>query len=708
MNKKWEFAAASVSVSDTKLSVTPTVDWKSYQKTYGKALDTLDKKAKAVLQNNFVKGKTSEAGIDKSTSTALSNFFSKLGTAEGVTAVELAAQKEQTGAGYEEPAGSTYGKGTGKSVEEESTSAYKVRVQESMDFRLDYDGKIVDSKVGGMLLVKNEGTKHRIWDIDITLTGGDNVEGIDKELHIPELEPGEDWKQEYTINVGKEDKPQLLVHEDIDTFPDTQAKSQIFLYDKDSKGQVAQFIVSAENTSDKAIEGIEITKEVPEDFNDVKIKSQSAGKASRDGNLITWKIDSMEPGDKAQMELAITVITNEKKAFTSGEIKAKYNIKDGTFSGLEPDFIDGLADQIHFVDRDERDEEPDTWDCSFVFKNRSEFPMALERYTFVFGSAEEEVLTIDQELEDVVVQSGQEWTSKPWDIKSEEEPTFHENIVYAVVADIAKQLIMSMTLKPIDLRVLALEGEKKFSVEKVASYRETKIDTSVLVTFMGKAPVDKVHIEDTIPADFKNPSQDDIKITIAGKDISDFDVSFDGGEDLGAARKMKIDIANIIDTVGELEDGTQVTMSYPLVAYKPAKDSSYDAPLLFQGFTKPAGTIETTLTPAPITVAHERRKTRVGKSIAPGSNKGDYDIVLAYKNKGDTVKSGIEIADFVPAEFSILNSNLEYEESKSKDGVLLTWTLEQVQPNQEIEVTYSIHGEGDSYSLKNIEAKSFK
>jgi hypothetical protein len=702
MVKKWKFKFAEVDLSDDKVVVSSYIPYKQLEKDYKDQVSQVDDDTKSLLNELFEKKRVKDAAIDDSQHAMLEDFFNSIAKVEGVKVIDSdAAEQEKPAPKKQEAAAPAV------TPFEQGTSNYKVWIQESMDFRLDYDGKVIDSEVGGTLLVKNEGSKHRIWDIDIKLKGGENVEGIDKELHVPELEPGENWKQEYTINVGKEDRPQLLVHEAIDTFPDTQAKSQIFLYDKDSTGQIAQFILSAENAGDKAIEGIEITKAVPADFNDVSIKSQSAGKASRDGDLITWKIDAMDPGDRAQMELAVTVLTNEKKAFSSGEIKAKYNIRDGTFSGLEPDFIDGLADQIHFVDRDERDEEPDTWDCSFVFTNRSEFPMALERYTFVFGSAEEEFLTIDQELEDTIVQPGQEWASKPWDLKSADEPTFHENIVYSVVADIAKQLTLSMTMKPIELRVLALEGEKKFSTQKVASYRETQIDASLVVSFLGKAPVDKVHIEDTIPADFKNPAQEDIKIAIAGKDISDFDVTFDG-EDLGRERKMKIDIANVIDTVGELEDGTRVTMSYPLVAYKPPKDASYNAPVLFQGFTRPAGTIETTITPDAITVAHERRKTRVGKSIAPGSNKGDYTIVLAYKNKGDTVKNGIEIADFVPGEFTILNSSMEYDESKSSGGSLLKWTLDNVQPNQEIEITYSIHGEGDSYSLKNIEAKSFK
>ncbi|NMC04929.1 MAG: hypothetical protein GYA24_06945, partial [Candidatus Lokiarchaeota archaeon] len=458
-----------------------------------------------------------------------------------------------------------------------------------------------------------------------------------------------------------------------------------------------------------------VKKAIPPEFTDADVVNTSVGRARRDGNEIVWTIDELDGGKSASMELKIKVLTNEKKAFKSGEITAKYFVAAGTYSGLKPEFVDGWSDQIHFVDRDERDEEPDVWDCTFEFRNRSEFPMRLEHYNFVFGDENTETRVIDETLSDVVIQPGETWKAKPWDLKSEDEPTFSENILYSVIADTEAKLSMGQTLSPIKLRILALEGKKTFSKSRIASYRETTIDATIEVMTQGKSPIDRIRIEDRIPANFKNPLKENMKIVIEDKEIpvDDFTFSFEpAGDDVAIERKMIIEIKDVLENIGELDDETTIKITYPLVAYKPPKDTSYTAPILFQGFVKPAGTIEWSFTPDPIVVAHERRRTHVGKSIAPGAAKGDYDIVLIYLNKGDAAKSDISISDFVPAGFSITSAatvkDIAPEKAGQKDGTMLTWTFKEVAPNEEIEIKYSIHGEGDEYSLKNVEAKAFK
>jgi hypothetical protein len=355
------------------------------------------------------------------------------------------------------------------------------------------------------------------------------------------------------------------------------------------------------------------------------------------------------------------------------------------------------------------------WDCTFEFRNRSEFPMKLEHYNFVFGDENTETKVVDEALEDVILPAGDTWKAKPWDLKSEDEPTFSENILYSVIADTESRLSMGQTLMPIELRILALDGKKTFSKSRVASYRESTIDATIEVITQGKAPIDRIRMEDRIPANFKNPLKENMKIVIEDKEIpaDDFNFSFEpAGDDLNTERKMIIEIKDVLENIGELDDETTIKITYPLVAYKPPKDTSYTAPILFQGFIKPAGVIEWAFTPDPIVVAHERRRTHVGKSIAPGAAKGNYDIVLIYQNKGDAAKSDINISDFVPTGFIVLSTSkakdVEPEREGQKDGTMLTWSFKEVAPNEEIEIKYSIHGEGDEYTLKNVEAKAFK
>ncbi len=714
MVKRWHFKFAEVEIYQRKIVVSSYVNYKQVEKDYKDQINKASNETKTILNPLFEKKRMTTTDVNPDQQKALVDLFNAIAKVEGIQVVEEAAPEPEPEEAEAPRKAAEPAARTSDRRGDAGKSKYKVSIVEALDFKTEYDGKITESSVNGTVLVRNGGSKNRIWDIDLKLAGGDKAD-LPKEIHIPELDPGEEWKQEYKIKIGKDDTPLLKVVEALDTFPDTAQKSQVFVYDKDSKGQVAQIVLTAENTGEAKLSEVTIKKAIPADFNDVDIVKTDDGRAKRDGNEIVWTIEELEGGKSASMELKVKVVTNEKKAFKSGEVSAKYFVAAGTYSGLKPEFVDGWSDQIHFVDRDERDEEPDVWDCTFEFRNRSEFPMKLEHYNFVFGDENTETKVIDEKLDDVIIQAGETWKAKPWDLKSEDEPTFSENINYSVIAEAESRLSMSQTLTPIELRILALEGRKTFSQNRIASYRESTIDATIQVITQGKAPIDRIRMEDRIPANFKNPLKENMKIAIEDKAIptDDFDFTFEpAGEDLSHERKMIIEIKDVLENIGELDDDTKINIMYPLVAYKPPKDTSYTAPILFQGFIKPAGVIEWAFTPDPITVAHERRRTHVGKSIAPGALKGDYDIVLIYENKGDAPKTDVKIADFVPTGFSVTSAaevkDVQPEKAGQKDGTMLTWTFKEVAANEEIEIKYSIHGEGDEYTLKNVEAKAFK
>ncbi|MBD3185687.1 hypothetical protein GF325_02565 [Candidatus Bathyarchaeota archaeon] len=77
-------------------------------------------------------------------------------------------------------------------------------------------------------------------------------------------------------------------------------------------------------------------------------------------------------------------------------------------------------------------------------------------------------------------------------------------------------------------------------------------------------------------------------------------------------------------------------------------------------------------------------------------------------NKGDRIKTDIKIVDFLPEGFSLIESSMKPETENKDGGMFLKWIIAEIQPSQEIEITYRIHGEGDTYSLKNVETKAFK
>jgi hypothetical protein len=719
-DKRWNFDFADVEMSGNKLVVNSLIPFKDLKKKYNDLIDELSDENQETLKKTFAKKRIREETISFLNKDELIEFFNRIAVREGidveagpaaaapVSAAASSTVTRPTAEGMETPTTET---------EEPVESKYNVSIIESIDFNAKHNGEIIDSTVNGQIIVKNDGNKDRIWDIDIELSGGDNTDLKEKKFHINELDPQEDWTKDYKIEITSDDKPPIVLEETIDAFPESEEDSHTFLLNEEGKSQDVKMNIKIENTSDSTVSTIVLTKAIPEDFKKMKVKGETKGSAGKEDEGIEWKVEELGPGESAELDLTAEVEPSSIKMISSGELKIKYMLEAGTYSGLKPEMVDGLSEEIYYIDRDERDEEPDIWDCQFIFENRSEFPMKLQKFTFISGDEDTEYEVNAQEP-DYIVNPGKEWVSMPWDLDSEDEPTFSEYVLYTVWPNIEERLSMSSTYQALEMPVLAVEGVKDYSKNVLRSYRAETLDATIITTIKGDAPIDIIRFEDTIPIDFKNPDKADMEViidikgdkkTIPQEDVS---ISFEpdlAEDDFSRERKMNIEIVDVIENVGNLDDNSTISVKYPLNAIKPTKNAKYDAPVLFQGITKPSGGIlEAYIEPEPITVVHERRRTRIGKSIRPGDDKDYYSILLLYKNKGDSLKTNVKMSDFVPSTFSIIESSLGYESTSKDDGTLLTWTINEIQPGEEVEVTYVIHGEGDAYSLKNIEARAFK
>ena len=713
-DKRWNFDFADVELSGDTLTVNSLINYKDLEKKYKDLIKDLNDENQNTLKDTFAKKRIREEKINFLNKDELVEFFNRIAVREGVEVGAPVAAAATVGVSAEMATPTT-------EEQEAIESKYLVKIVETVDFKQKHDGEIIESTVNGQIAVINDAEKSRIWDIDIELAGGESTDLKEKKFHIPDLEPQEEWTKDYKISVSAEDKPPVVIAEKVDTFPDSEEESNTFVLTEEGKAQEVNFIISMENTSDSTVTAVELAKMIPEDLKDFKVSDESKGKASKDDiegvDAIIWKVEELEAGETAELKLRAKVEIREIKTLTSGELKVKYMLEAGTYSGLKPEFVDGLSEEIFYVDRDERDDQPDMWDCQFIFENRSEFPMTLQKFQFISGdeNTEFEVVAVEP---NAVVNPKTEYVSEPWDLESEDEPSFSEIVEYTVIPRTEERLSMSTSMQPLDLQILAVEGIKDFSKNVLRSYRAETLDATIIATIKGDAPIDIIKLTDTIPADFRNPEKSELEISFDIKGakkpvpIEDFSVSFEpdlGPDDISTERKMIIEVKDVLENTGAMIDNSTINVKYPLNAIRPAKNAKYDAPVLFQGYTKPAGGIlEAYIEPEPITVVHERRRTRIGKSVRPGAEKDEYSILLLYKNKGDSPKTNIKISDFVPIHFKILEASMEYESTGKDDGTLLTWTIEEIAPGQEVEITYSIHGEGADYSLKHIEARAFK
>ena len=87
------------------------------------------------------------------------------------------------------------------------------------------------------------------------------------------------------------------------------------------------------------------------------------------------------------------------------------------------------------------------------------------------------------------------------------------------------------------------------------------------------------------------------------------------------------------------------------------------------------------------------RKSRMARSIEPAGFKDYYQVEMLYVNKGSAPRMDIKLKDFVPANFSVFASTMDYEVQETKGGRMLTWKINRIAPGQEFAVKYFMHRE---------------
>ena len=667
-DKEWTLDFADVELEGNTFIVNSQIDFKDLEKRYKDLMKGLGKDAINALKKLFAKKRIREEEVKKGTKNELIDFFDRIAGGEDAY--------------------------TDRVLTDDAANLFDVKIQENIDIKLKNDGEVSESAVTGTILVINRGNKNRIWDIDLLFHDTDKTDLKEKKFHILDLDPQEEWPLDYTVD-AKEIAAPLKITEEIDVTPEKEEVSRTFVLDQEHE---PLFAITIENTSDNVISNIEVIKTTPVNFRDKDIKSDGIGSADKKTDEIIWTIDELEVGQSTTLEFTTKITPDGSEPINSGEIVVNYSIPASTYSGIDVEHVDGYSDNIYYVDRDERDEEPDVWDCKFIFKNRSEFPLKLLDVDLRAGdfNTEEKVVDLGPELDpDVIVPPGGEWESNPWEIQSEDVPVFGRNVEFTVVGDVINLLTATVSIEPVLMSLLTLTGKKEFSETEIQSYRETELEAVTTVNTTGRAPVDKFHIEDEIPKHFEVPETENVKITVNGKELDHDRMTFrfEPSEDPDVQRTMIVDVDEVLDQIGVLEDDAEIKIEYPIKAVNPVEGEEVQAGVLFQAITEEGSEIEL-LIESPveeITVVHLRRRTTEGRTILQGDTKGQYRIILIHKNRGDAPEVNRVFEEHIPENFSLISATPEPEQ----DGNSLTWTYDSIEPDQEIEIEFTIEGSGD-------------
>lgn len=614
-----------------------------------------------------------------------------------------------------------------------------VKILEEVNVEQDHDVNIESIDFQGKLNVENPSERDRLWDIDLALK---NIEGTDleeEEIKIIELGTEEDNNVDSReFSLSGEAKNLLLVKEYINSLPDAdsilnrrdierdlerieeeqlaEAEEEEEYVSKQAldlesfaipieKENLVYFTIAIKNLFPSAVKNIELTKEIPNDFLDVSITDTSAGYADvREGEIV-WTIEEKIPSRTTIiLKFSAAVFAETIDKIGTGTIDIKYEGTSSFAKGLAIDKFDAYTRNRFYVDALERDEEPDTWDCSLVFENTSDFILQLLNAD-VYSPEDESIKLVDVDPNDVPpLPQGARWFSRSWMYESSDIPRFRKLLEFRVMPDFQTKVNGTLAISDVELYVASITGDvvysrkeeiKKREVEtiNVPTYKETDVYASLRIENNGSAPLNELIVTHrNYSAEYTPPTADEITVLW---DDSEIDIQADAisiGSD-----EVVISLQNLKDsTTGMFEQDSVIEIQYPIHCIDPAKESLFESEVVYVANTLPVSQEIEFVPEVPVIEAiHVRRKFRVGKEVMPIGELGNYEIILSIENIGDMTLENLILMDKVPDSFEYGEYSTEPEITDEVGEDTLKWEIDELEPAERLEITYEITGKGE-------------
>ncbi|MFX1555596.1 MAG: hypothetical protein ACFFBV_16860 [Promethearchaeota archaeon] len=608
------------------------------------------------------------------------------------------------------------------------------------------DGTVEKTEATGLIGFYNPNKKNRVWDIDsywenlakTNLAARDGLCHID----IYELEPGEVRAKKYAL---KEVEASLRLSVSVNTTPGKEKGPNVLIKDKET---VAEVMVTATNVSKMKLENITVEKDLGGlgSASDAKAK---AGTAKLEGKKVVWSGFSLDPNGAQSMTFKVPMSAKTIDPLKLGDITASYVAPDMTISGIAFMGSDGYTKNVTWIDKDEIDMSPGRWNCAIEFENLSTFEILLREVEVYRQTAEEHIfkkrsdkrqhLIVDEERLDVTLSPDTEnkWSKSFVYPDPKEEPvmklpSFGQKVEFSVKSMFLRELTGSVVQLGGVVTIADMEVEKAYKLKEVSAAERKANITTLKACNTGSAPLDDMTFNETIPPGFDvDPATVKAYIIRSGADRVDITRSIKTTppreKDLKKERKLTILLENVnkVDTIRAIKPKECVEINYDLLPLSPEPGKE---------FTSKVDVIGNVLVPFPAgeelrASAEDKigikpyvwRKVRVGKSIQEGATKGEYSITIYYKNK---MKSGelalvtddeaslpdIDVKDILPEGFKLVSSSPAVTDQKprlieGKSFTVLEWAIQDIRPDQMVEIKYSIKGEpGAVYKTREAQA----
>lgn len=632
-------------------------------------------------------------------------------------------------------------------IEREGLAAI-VKLSENVNMEQDHYGEIEGINFEGELEIINPSTENRLWDL---LCEFKNVESTNLEspkIEIKELGTTEETNT-YTEEFDLEDTAQnlLLIKEYINTLSTADEiltnynieDHILSLKEEEQTEEISKeknlesfgiaigqlntvtFAIGVYNLFEKPITNLKVVKTIPSEFENIIITDSSEGFAEIEGNDVDWTIDELAPESLAVLKITAELTVETKDAVSTGPIKITYNAASSFTGGLEIENFEGYTNNKHYIDLVEKEEAPDMWECSLEFENPSDFDIEFyDAKVYTSEDPDMSYISIDPD-NPLLLPPDARWQSPMWEYESEEYPSFRRELSFRILPEFQAEVIGEISLADEQLVLASIIGKisyempdelaEKFPPNTLPSYEDNDFVCIQELENDGSAPLDEIKFTQSgfsAYPDFTPPNPDDpddfdqMQLLVDGEpiDFSPDDVYVDND----SIQVSKTDLKNT--PTGMIQPDSVVELKYPIHAVQP-REGEFETDVIYNANTYPLGEELETL-PVPeevpvISIVHVRRKFRVGKEIIPVGGEGEYEIVLFIRNLGDAKENEIEnltVIDKVPDNFEYSDFSIEPEIIDEFGEDTLKWDIELLEPEQDLEITYTIKGEGEYHPSK--------
>ena len=481
-----------------------------------------------------------------------------------------------------------------------------------------------------------------------------------------------------------------------------------------NKENKLNFSINIINNSENLVEDVKLAKQFTNEFSDFKYESGSVSDVEIKEQTLVFSINSLEPGEKAEIEIYTNITPVQRKIIGTGNIHLSYIYKDRLISNLQIEGLKGYSHAMHAIKIKEKETEPNTWVCNLIFKNNSDINMKLKSLLVLDKEKEQKFLDLNFDSEDSekILKPQERYVSEKWEVEDKQEPKFYRKLNYSITHKKDKKTLMNLKLEESTFEIIDLSIDKKFSESKIKSYEESNLDCVITVKNIGTVPTKGILIKETIPEDFL-PSTDlsDMKITTSsGKDISEKVKTKIVPDNHDPSESHEIQIKVNLESIKPLElikVSEFLKISYPFKAIQPDYKKNYQFPIEVtsyypkekknpEDFYYITRVLDDEELPK-LNVIHQRRNLLIAKEIFPGRDVDEFAVSLIINNSSNIEINDIHIDDTLPKSIEIVSSNKEYDISESdlEDARNISFTIESILPYQEEEIRYYVRNKDD-------------